>query len=97
MKKAAIRRYNRSGGAVYLNIGGDRSVPCAGILGIFDFDLATLSPASRQFLRESQKRGQVITVSESLPKSFLIWEDGIAEQVYISPFTAAALRGRLEE
>ena len=102
MKRANIRKFRsgkgkNSGGIGYLNIAGDRSIPGKGILGIFDMDTATVSPTTREFLRKNERQGQTVTVKASLPKSFILYEDGLRETVYFSPLSVKALAGRDEE
>ena len=94
MKKVDIRRFRSEG--VYLEIGNLRSIPISGIIGVFDMDSATLSATTKDFLKEKQKQGGITTASTSLPKSFILYDDGILEQVYFSPFSSAVLRQRMQ-
>ena len=94
MKKVDIQRFKPQ--AVFLQIGNLRSIPVEGIVGIFDMDTATRSPVTAQYLREAEKRGGITSVSTALPKSFIIYDDGVLEQIYFSPFSAAILRQRME-
>lgn len=93
MKKVDIRNFRHE--AVYLEIGNLRMIPTAGIIGIFDMDSATVSPVTKEFLKEKQKQGGITTVGNFLPKSFILYDDGEWEQVYFSPFSASILRQRM--
>lgn len=93
MKKVDIRRFRSD--SVYLEIGNLRSIPIMGIIGIFDMDSATLSSVTRDFLKEKQKVGGITTASVSLPKSFILYDDGELEQVYFSPFSSSVLKQRM--
>ena len=80
---------------MFLEIGNLRTIPIAGIVGIFDMDSATRSPVTAELLRRAQSRGGITSVSTLLPKSFIIYDDGELEQIYFSPFSAAILRQRI--
>lgn len=95
MKKVDIRRFKLE--KVFLEIGNLRTIPIEGIVGIFDMDSATKSEISQDLLRRAQNRGGITSVSSSLPKSFIIYDDGELEQIYFSPFSAAILRQRMSQ
>ena len=94
LKKVDIRNFRKE--AVYLEIGNLRSIPISGILGIFDMDSATVSAVTRDMLKEKQKTGEITTASTSLPKSFILYDDGELEQIFFSPFSSVILRQRLQ-
>lgn len=72
-------------------------IPTRDILGIFDLDNASSSHITRSFLREAEKRGQVINVTEELPKSFVLCRKETGTyQVYISQLSPATLLKRAE-
>jgi len=81
---------------VYINIGSDMAVRDRSILGIFDLDNTTCSKHTRKFLAEAEKNGEVITVTEDLPKSFLLTSEYGMERVYLCQFNAATLEKRLK-
>ena len=81
---------------MYLEIGNLRMIPTAGIIGIFDMDSATVSPITKQMLRDKQKQGAITTAATQLPKSFILYDDGEWEQIYFSPFSATILKQRME-
>ena len=94
MKKVDIQRFRSE--PVYLEIGNLRSIPIGGIVGVFDMDSATLSSVTKEFLKEKQRQGGITTVSTALPKSFILYDDGVLEQIYFSPFSSSVLRQRME-
>ena len=81
---------------MYINIGSDMSVRDSAILGIFDLDNTTCSRHTRKFLAQAEENGQVITVAEDLPKSFLLTSEYGLERVYLCQFNAATLEKRLK-
>ena len=97
MKRANTAKFRKNAAVGYLNIAGDRSIPTAGIIGIFDMDTATVSPTTREFLRRSERLGQTVTVRASLPKAFLLYDDGIRETVNFSPLAVRTLAARENE
>ena len=84
----------RQPGEIYLDAGGGRFLPADGIVGIFDMDTATVSPVTRNFLRRSERRGETVTVKAELPKTFILYDDGVRETVYFSPFSPKTVEGR---
>ncbi len=82
---------------MYLHLGQSLIIPTRLIIGIFDLDNASFSLQTRRFLQEAEQRGQVITVSEELPKSFVLCQNGQDESiVYISQLSSATLLRRVE-
>ena len=81
---------------MYINIGSDMSVRDSAILGIFDLDNTTCSRHTRKFLAQAEENGQVVTVTEDLPKSFLLTSEYGLERVYLCQFNAATLEKRLK-
>jgi len=81
---------------MYIPIGSDMAVRDRSILGIFDLDNTTCSKHTRAFLKEAEQNGQVITVSEDLPKSFLLTSEYGMDCVYLCQFNAATLEKRMK-
>lgn len=81
----------------YLHIGQNVSVEDKRIIGIFDLDNASSSRHTRQFLKEAEDEGLVISVCEDIPKSFLLCDHPYhREIVYISQLTPQTLQKRAE-
>ena len=57
---------------MYLHLGQDYVIGYRDIVGIFDIETVSVGKATRAFFRESERRGQVVTVSEELPKSVVL-------------------------
>ena len=81
---------------MYLSIGADFAVRDRSILGIFDLDNTSYSKHSRNFLREAEKQGEVVTITEDLPKSFVLTEEFGMNRVYLTQFNSVALEKRLK-
>ncbi len=84
---------------MYIHIGGDISLLKKNIIAIFDMDNSTTSGWSRQFLQAAEINGSVITVSDELPRTFIVAQAGRKKEysVYISPISSATLLKRAEE
>ncbi|MGM9606150.1 MAG: extracellular matrix regulator RemB [Oscillospiraceae bacterium] len=82
---------------MYLHLGQSVVVRQKDILGIFDLDITTSSFRTRKFLERAEREGRMITVTDDLPKSFVVCQgkDGKAV-VYLSQLSSATLRGRAE-
>jgi len=81
---------------LYIPIGSDMSVRDKSIIGIFDLDNTTYSKHTRKFLAEAEKNGEVVTVTEDLPKSFLLTSEFGMDRVYLCQFNAATLEKRMK-
>lgn len=73
------------------------SFPLGDVLGIFDLDNTTSSRVTRDFLARAQQTGQVVSVGEDLPKSFLLCRNQAGRvTVYLSQLSSATLLRRVE-
>ncbi len=82
---------------MYLHIGASVVIPQQEVLGIFDLDNTTSSHITRDFLTKAQRRDQVITAGDDLPKSFLLCCNKTGETtVYLSQLSSTTLLKRME-
>ena len=81
---------------MYIPIGSDMSVRDKSIIGIFDLDNTTYSKHTRNFLSQAEDEGHVITVTDDIPKSFLLTSEFGMERVYLCQFNAATLEKRMK-
>ncbi len=83
---------------MYLHLGQSVMVPFDDIIGIFDLDNTTWSHRTRRFLKRAEAGGQVITVGDDLPRSFVLCQSKTGgSQVYISQLNTATLIRRAEQ
>lgn len=80
---------------MYLHLGKSTVVRFADVVGIFDLDNSSQSHLTRAYLHQAEKAGQVINVSEELPKSFVVCDDG-RQTVYLSQLASSTLLRRSE-
>ena len=80
---------------LFLHVGQDVLVDRRDIVGIFDLDTTTVSKISRDYLTWAEKKGEAVTVSGELPKSFVVCVDEKGKNtVYISQISSATLKKR---
>ncbi len=75
---------------MYLHLGNNTIVRKENIVGIFDLDNSTVSARTREFLTNAEKSGNVVNVSDELPKSFVVCRENDGYKIYIcqlSPIT----------
>lgn len=65
---------------MFLFLGGDVIVPKKDVIGIFDIEECSVSRMTADYLNFCQKKGQVVYVSQDMPKSFVV----CTEKTYIS-------------
>lgn len=82
---------------MYLVIGKSNLVRTDEIIGIFDLDITSQSHITRAFLTDSEKSGQVVSVTEDIPKSYIVTSESSAQsRVYLAQPSSATLIRRLE-
>ncbi|WP_322202280.1 extracellular matrix regulator RemB [Acutalibacter intestini] len=82
---------------MYLHLGQDTIVMTQKIVGVFDLDNSTVSKKTRDFLAKAQREGRVITVTNELPKSFIVCAGEERETVYLSQMSPATLLRRARD
>ena len=93
-----MQKFSRVSPHMFLHVGNNRNIRERDIIGIFDADTSTVSTVTRKFLSAAQKRGEVESSSDEIPKSFVLYiKHGEAEDKYeicFSQLSSAALLGR---
>ena len=79
---------------MYLQLGRDYVVNTRDIVGIFDLENTSTSRRTRDFLAYAQKNGAVVSLSEELPKSFILTDWPSETTVYTSPVSSVTLGAR---
>ena len=81
---------------MFLHIGEGKIIDKDDIIGVFDLDNTSTSKKTREFLRNSEKKGIVENVSEEIPKTYIICERNGEERVYITQISPKTLLKRAE-
>ncbi len=79
---------------MYIHLGQNTVVHSDEVIGIFDLESTTISKHTRKFLEVSEKKGEVVTVSYELPKSFAVCSNKNKTTVYISQLASSTLLKR---
>lgn len=84
---------------MYIHLGQSTVVRSKDLLGIFDMDNTTVMKATRDYLSNAEKSGEVINVSYELPKSFVVClnKKDKGKKVYISQISPSTLLKRAKE
>ena len=64
------------------------------IVGIFDLDITSSSKHTRGFLRRAEEAGQVLAVTDELPKAFVVTREFPMDRVYLTQFSASTIEKR---
>jgi len=81
---------------MYLHLGQNVVVPKVDVIGIFDLDNTTGSVITRDFLGQAEKAGCIINVSDELPRSFVVSDNGKGMNVHLSQLSPQTLLKRNE-
>ncbi|MCC8182901.1 MAG: DUF370 domain-containing protein [Clostridiales bacterium] len=83
---------------MYLHLGQSTVIDDRDIVGIFDLDITSQSFRTRQYLNRAEQAGQVESVSDELPKSFVVCQSvGETEQrVYLAQPSSSTLLKRIK-
>lgn len=79
---------------MFLHIGGDVVVPIKNIIAIMDLESTTLSKDTREFLSIAEEEGFIESISDDIPKSFIITEIDKKSKIYLSPISSVTLQKR---
>ena len=78
---------------MYLFLGGDVTVKKDDVIGIFDIEECSVSRITADFLNTSQKQGRVVSVSDDMPKAFVV----CSEKTYITNVSNTTINRRCDE
>ncbi len=79
---------------MFLHIGGDVVIPVKSIIAILDIETTTISKDTKEFLKIAEEEGFIESISNDLPKSFIITESAKKSQIYLSPISSVTLQKR---
>lgn len=79
---------------MYLHIGNDFVLNEQDIIGVFDLDHISLSSSTMEYLKVLEQDNRLISVSEELPKAFILAVTGGVEIGYLSPLSSRTIQNR---
>ena len=77
---------------MYVHIGGGNVVRKSDILGIFDFDTATVTRQTKKFLKDRENKKELENAFREMPRSFILTK----EKTVISELNTATLKARIK-
>ena len=80
---------------MYLHVGNKKNIRVSDIIGIFDTDNATVASTTRKYLSHAQKEGTVVSATDDIPKSFILYRDAGSHKICFSQLSTSSLCGRL--
>ncbi len=80
---------------MYIPIGGDFSVRARTVIGVFDLDNASWSYKTREFLRRAEETGEVIAVTDDVPRAFVLTEEFGMRRIYLTAVSSSAIEKRM--
>lgn len=81
---------------MYIHLGNDVVVNEGSVVGIFDIENTSISPATKEFLAAAQKQNRIIYVTNDLPKSFVVCNDNGGFTVYVCQVAPATMLKRAQ-
>ncbi|MCR4436524.1 MAG: DUF370 domain-containing protein [Clostridiales bacterium] len=79
---------------MFLHIGGDIVIPIKNVIAIFDIESTTISKDTKEFLTIAEEEGFIESISDDLPKSFIITETDKKSKIFLSPISSITLQKR---
>ena len=79
---------------MYIHLGSNTVVKSGDVIGIFDIDYCSVDKRTREFLRAAQNAGNIINVTDDLPKTFVVCRENGKDKVYVSGISPSTLRKR---
>lgn len=81
---------------MYIQIGNSMAVRDRSIIGVFDLENSTWSKQTRNFLKNAEEQGQVVDVTDDLPKAFVLAEEYGMPRVCITQLASATIEKRIK-
>lgn len=82
---------------MYIHIGGEKVIKKKDIIGVFDLDTTSVSAATKEYFKKAQREKKILSVSDELPKTYIIAGGRGREKMYISPISTQTLIRRSEK
>ena len=80
----------------YLQLEKGESIDKNEIIGIFDMETASLSTDTKNFFRRKEEEKGVVSLSNDLPKSFIVCEGEYGDRMYISGISTESVKKRID-
>lgn len=80
----------------YFQLEKGESIDKNEIIGIFDIETASVSVNTKDFFRRKEDEKGVVSLSNDLPKSFLVCDGEYGDTMYLSGLSTESIKKRLE-
>ena len=67
------------------------------MIAVFDIETTTGSETTRDFLRKSNKRSEIVTLTEDLPRAMVLCNSRNGIALYVTDVSAAAIKRRMSD
>lgn len=81
---------------MYMHLGGSTWIRGREVIGFFDLDNTTSSHLTRKFLEQAERDGRLESLTDDIPKAFVLCGDKKKSKIFFSQLSTATLRGRAE-
>ncbi|MBQ1205820.1 MAG: DUF370 domain-containing protein [Clostridia bacterium] len=79
----------------YLQLEKGESIDKKEIIGIFDIETASVSQSTKELFKRKEDEHGVVSLSNDLPKSFILCDGEFADTVYISGISTESIKKRI--
>ena len=79
---------------LYIHIGNNVMIRDDEIIGIFDLDTSTVKNITMKYLNKMESKNRLISVSNDLPKTFIVCSTDDGDKVYLSNLMSSTLEKR---
>lgn len=80
---------------MFIYLGEDTVISANEIVAMINLDNSNTAELTREFFGIAQKKGEVVTINEELPRSAVVCEKDGKKTVYISQISTSTLKQRL--
>jgi len=79
---------------MFLHIGNDYVIPLKSVIAILDLEKTTISKDTKDFLRTAEEEGFIESITDDIPKSFIVTEIDKKSKIYLSSISSVTLQKR---
>ena len=80
----------------YLQLEKGESIEKSEIIGIFDIESASMAQGTKELFKRKEDEHGVISLSNDLPRSFLVVDGEYADSIYITGISTESIKKRLD-
>lgn len=82
---------------MFVNIGANTIIKKRDVIAVFDIETTTGAETTREFLRKSNKRSEIVTLTEELPRSMVVCNSRNGISLYVTDVSSAAIKRRMAD